>query len=342
MYRVIFSFKCGGLMKYHYVIEKIKQASIQHAPFAHIEIDDLFDPADFQEITSSPDIQIDAANDDAALFKSLFDRNYRIIDFPGCVSDYKKYIDWHKHKDASHLTNTSCEGYGVVLRLTDQVSGPIKELSNFLYSPEFIRCIAEKFGVDHDACKYDAGIQKYLDGYEISPHPDIRRKALTFMVNINPNPESEAEDHHTHYMQFIPDRSYIREFWAGNPKRVDTCWVPWNWCETLKQQTKNNSIVIFSPNSETLHGVKANYNHLTFQRTQLYGNLWHQDLQCDMQPQWEDLDLIHFAKSTQKTNPLFSFIKDHTPGPLREVARTAARSLRSRSGSAGTHTNRTY
>ena len=32
--------------------------------------------------------------------------------------------------------------------------------------------------------------------------------------------------------------------------------------KTVFQQVKNNSIVIFSPNNDTLHAVKANYNHL--------------------------------------------------------------------------------
>ena len=31
---------------------------------------------------------------------------------------------------------------------------------------------------------------------------------------------------------------------------------------------------MFKPSFDTLHAVKAKYNHLVFQRTQLYGNLW--------------------------------------------------------------------
>ena len=45
----------------------------------------------------------------------------------------------------------------------------------------------EKFGIEYQNCNIDGGIQKYLDGYELSPHPDIRLKAATFMVNINPD-----------------------------------------------------------------------------------------------------------------------------------------------------------
>ena len=41
-------------------------------------------------------------------------------------------------------------------------------------------------------------------------------------------------------------------------------------CETVKKQCRNNSIVIFAPNDDTLHAVKADYNHLKYQRTALW------------------------------------------------------------------------
>ena len=39
----------------------------------------------------------------------------------------------------------------------------------------------KKFNINTDSYRSDIGIQKFLDGYEISPHPDIRSKAITFM-----------------------------------------------------------------------------------------------------------------------------------------------------------------
>ena len=66
--------------------------------------------------------------------------------------------------------------------------------------------------------KYDGGIQKYLDGYEISPHPDIRRKAATFMVNVNPSRTIRKKmNHHTHYMKLTETRKYVQTLWEGNP-----------------------------------------------------------------------------------------------------------------------------
>lgn len=55
----------------------------------------------------------------------------------------------------------------------------------------------------------------------------------------------------------------------------DRGWVSWDWCETVLQQRANNSLVVFSPASDTLHAVRARYDHLWTQRTQCYGNLWY-------------------------------------------------------------------
>ncbi len=83
-------------------------------------------------------------------------------------------------------------------------------------------------------------------GYEISPHPDICQKALTYMVNVNPSEASETADHHTHYLKFRPEYKYVQAYWEGNLD-VNRCWVPWEWCESVKTQTANNSIFIFAP-----------------------------------------------------------------------------------------------
>ena len=55
------------------------------------------------------------------------------------------------------------------------------------------------------------------------------------------------------------------------------------------------SIVLFSPSNDTLHGVKADYNHLYTQRTQLYGNLWYKESSVDKTLEWEQLDLSNKA-----------------------------------------------
>ncbi len=39
--------------------------------------------------------------------------------------------------------------------------------------------------------------------------------------------------------------------------------------------SENNSMILFHPdnNPATMHAIRLNYNHLKYQRTQIYGNL---------------------------------------------------------------------
>lgn len=278
-------------MKLNYLLEKIKNAKFSDFPFKHIYIENFFDENDFQDIIKSSDISFLGIQNDETLIQSLIDGGYKIIKFPGCITNLNDYLKWRNNKDfngENNFLHTACEGFGMTLRLFDPIDSVISDIKSFIDSPEFNQTIAEKFSINFNECSVDTGIQKYLDGYEISPHPDIRRKAATFMVNINPTQESEQLDHHTHYLKFKESHMYVQKFWEGNPN-VERTWVPWNWCNTEFQQKKNNSIVIFTPGNDTMHGVKANYNHLLTQRTQLYGNIWYDKSDIDYKLDWEGL-----------------------------------------------------
>tara|TARA_E500000178_G_scaffold320538_1_gene343717 strand:- start:193 stop:726 length:534 start_codon:yes stop_codon:yes gene_type:complete len=152
-------------------------------------------------------------------------------------------------------------------------------------------------------CDTDFGLQKYLDGYEISPHPDIRKKALTFMINVNPNKRSEIENIHTHLLKFKPEYSYVSKFWQYNTE-IERDWVPWQWCTTEKLFSKNNSIIIFKPSDISLHAVRAEYEHYDFQRTQFYGNLWFNQDTSPEKFAWSELNLRKksFDKSSNNYN----------------------------------------
>ena len=138
---------------------------------------------------------------------------------------------------------------------------------------EFHRALRQKFGITKETTIISA-IQKNLTGYEISPHPDIRQKSLTYLLNINNNSEIEKLDCNTHLLEFKEPYKYIQEYWEKN-KGVNRCWIPWEWYDTIKKTSENNSMVIFKPddNPATLHAIRLNYDHLKYQRTQIYGNL---------------------------------------------------------------------
>lgn len=303
-------------MRFSYLLEKIQAAEFITAPFNHIQIDNFFSAADFAAIIAAPEISIVDLKSDDDLFEALIGRGYKIIDFPGCILDKNKYIQWHKErKSVNTITNSACEGFGMTLRLMQAQSTTISELNEFLNGRVFQEALAEKFGISLECVFYDAGIQKYLDGYEISPHPDTRRKALTYMVNVNPHPQSEAQDHHTHYLKLLPEFDYVKAYWDGHPEQ-DRCWLPWSWCQTEKIQRANNSIVIFSPDNSTMHAVKTQYDHLRSQRTQLYGNLWYHQTPAKSGPEWEDFVITPGAAKVELS--LKGRIKAAVPGPVME------------------------
>lgn len=284
-------------VSFDYLIDKILNADFSISPFKHVYIEDFFEKQHFDAIVNCSEISVGEASSDEDLFERLFKNNYKVVSFPGCTTDYREYIRKHSNGEALG-SHTACESAGVVVRLYPE-HGILKTLSEFIASERFNAAIAKKFQVNFQDCTIDGGIQKYLDGYEISPHPDIRRKAATFMVNINPHPDSEFHNHHTHYLRFKPEYQYIREFWESTPA-VDRQWVPWDWCDTCFMQTKNNSIVLFSPDNDTMHGVKAVYDHLKTQRTQLYGNLWYSEDERLYAPSWEKLKDKDFSVPKQR------------------------------------------
>ncbi len=278
---------------FKYLIDRINKAKIINHPYNHIILENFFSESHFNEILSSPEIISPKVNSDLDLINSLEDNGFKSINFPGSVTDKDNYIDWHSNKKKQNTEkklNSSTEGFGYVLRLYEENSPILKELKSFFSSTLFLEAIKSRFEINTSVI-YDGGIQKYLDGYEISPHPDIRKKAATWMVNINPSNNSENFDMHTLYMKFRSEREYVLKFWENNPD-IERAWVPWDWAETVFQQKSNNSIVIFSPNDKTLHAVKANYNHLLTQRTQIYGNLWFPDSNTKYGVKWENLDIL--------------------------------------------------
>jgi hypothetical protein len=305
-------------MQFQYLIDKINSAKFEDYPFSHIQINNLFNDNHLKQILAANEIAVPSVQSDEQLFSSLFEKGYKIINFPGCITDRDIYLKWHKDKSSNHTTNSACEGFGMTLRLMSPTSAIVSDLSEFMKGREFQEALAAKFGLDLGTVTYDTGIQKYLDGYEISPHPDIRRKALTYMVNINPDAQSEKQDHHTHYLTFRDEFKYVQAYWDGHLNE-DRCWVPWTWCETKKVQRENNSMVIFAPKNDTMHGVKTAYNHLNGQRTQMYGNLWYKEVKVQEGPAWEDLRIG--AKAPASSTTLKARVKAFVPASVKDLVK---------------------
>lgn len=300
---------------FQYLLEKLRDAKFLKEPFRHIYIENFFSDAHFESIISTWELTSPEASNDEDLFSGLVQKGFKPIEFPGCVSDIKKYASWRKNRYVLDH-NPACEGVGMALRLYQIQSDVLENLNRFIVSKEFNEAIAKKLGVIFEDCVVDGGIQKYLDGYEISPHPDVRRKAATYMININSSPASESLAFHTHYLKFKPEREYVQRFWQGNPD-IDRAWVPWSWADTVKLQTANNSIVLFSPADDTLHAVKAKYDHFLTQRTQLYGNLWFKNVSVDDTREWEQLDILGGVRKRSMTTK--SWLKAALPSRAQDL-----------------------
>jgi hypothetical protein len=259
------------MVEFNYIIDKINSSEFQEFPFKHIVLDDFLSKEHFDIITNCPEINLGISTSTSKLIQDIIKQGYNVQGFPGCTTNINKYLTSYETKNFN-VDNKLLGGFGMVFRLTTYKSSLLQKLVAFLNGPEFKKCLEQKFNITNPT-SVETGIQKYLDMYEISPHPDIRKKEATYMLNINPSSESEDMDIHTYLCSFKKDKEWIYDFWKTNTN-IDRCWVPWNWCNLETTTNKNNSIILFKPSNDTLHAVRLNYNHLITQRTQVYGNLW--------------------------------------------------------------------
>lgn len=285
--------------KFDYLAEKIISQPFAENPFQHLLIKNFLSTEHFEEIIGDKQIHFNPLPNQDALYENLIKEGYEIIkNFPGCIHDwneYKKNLAQNNHT----IKGNPVEGYGLVLRLQKIQNPLIQELITYLNGPTFKKALHEKFNIQEDT-SIITGVQKYLTGYEISPHPDWRMKALTYLLNLNQNNDIDSQEVHTHLLKFKPEYEWIAKFWQLNPK-VNCCWVPWDYCETVIKTNENNSIVLFKPsdNLPTLHAIKLNYNHLNFQRTQIYGNLIYKNI-----IPLKDINYSQLNRYKHKKNPL--------------------------------------
>lgn len=273
--------------KFEYLLEKILDAGFQTTPFKHIYIDDFLSQEHFEEITNASQILLPECSTDEEIINIIQQQGYEPVPFPGCTSNIDEYLEWRRGDKVYKHKRNLLEAVGISFRMMRYDNPVLKEIVDFLNTERFQQLVKKKFGAT-EPTYVETAIQKYMDGYEISPHPDIRKKCLTYMVNINPVDKSEDINYHTHYCTFKPEYDKVREYWRDNLD-WNTCWVPWDWCQTNYRQTQNNSIVMFRPSYDTLHAVKANYDHCKTQRTQIYGNLWYNKVKLKGGYQWDEL-----------------------------------------------------
>lgn len=168
---------------FDYLLEKISKSEISDAPFPHIEITDFLDNKHFEAIVNERQIALDSVSCAEDLPDSLDANGYEIVRFPGAITSKRQYLNWLEgvRDESVHATATpgqlriATEGFGIVYRLARYDSSILQELNEFFVSDRLKNLLVDKFTIRAEV-HVDAGIQKYLHGYEISPHPDIRSK----------------------------------------------------------------------------------------------------------------------------------------------------------------------
>ena len=283
--------------RFAYLLERVEDAPFETEPFPHLWLTEFLAAEDLEEVLQAPEVALPRSTGIDDLFDHLDEAGYERIDFPGCSASKDEYKRWLDEGSDFERRNPTCEAQGLAFRLAAPRTEAVVDLNGFFRSRELHDVLKRRFELTRDV-SMEGGVHKYLHGYEISPHPDIRKKALTWMLNVSPGPAPEQVEMHTRYMRFRPEWSYVSQYWRHNPT-AEMCWVPWDWCTTERKQTENNSVVFFSPRWDTLHGVRAHYDHLPAQRTQFYGNLWYEapDPPTTAMPDHEDLNIA--ASSTE-------------------------------------------
>lgn len=248
-------------MKLNYLLDKIQQADIQDKPFPHLEIKDFLQPAHLVLFTDNDQIHFPPVQNISQLTIELAKRNYKVQGFPGCTTKLKEYL-------YGVPKGKTVEGWGICYRLFKYKNSLLQKLMSFLNSEEWHNAIKRKFSIVADTTCFSA-IQKQLTGYEISPHPDIRAKCVTYLLNVNSAAYTGGD---TSLFRFKREHRHVYDFWGKN-EHLNRFWVPWDWCTAVKTIKENNTLLLFPTSNYSLHGIKLNYDHLIAQRTQIYGNL---------------------------------------------------------------------
>ena len=287
------------MSEFKYLSEKILAAEFNILPFKHLLIEDFLSADHLTMLVGDAQIHFDETESTEDLIHQLNRKGYKIQPFPGCTSDIGEYLHYYNAgKFPSGRKGTPIESYGITYRLASHHNPNIAALVDYMNGPEFKTTLETKFGITKRTNIITA-IQKNLSYYEISPHPDVREKALTYLLNVNKDESIDNEAIHTRLCVFKEEWDFVKEYWKNNPHK-NRCWVPWDWCETKFVTNKNNSIVLFAPALDTLHGVKMIYDHNKFQRTQLYGNLMGVE---KIAPPMNYKELLTVAEKRQKKEP---------------------------------------
>lgn len=269
------------MLNFDYLAQKILDAKFLYSPFKHLIINDFLSNEHFTQLTTHKQVKFDTFNTLNDVIETLIKAGYVSVSMPGGTSSIDEYIN-SLSTNNWNVDSNKMSGLGLVFKLQTTRDPFMSALLNYVNGASFHNSLRAKFALS-ESTALSAALHKYLTGYEISPHADSVKKAITMLVNVNTDSTCTNEHMHTQLLSFNDNRKYIGEFWKYNTQ-YDRDWLPWEWCKTEKIVNENNTAIIFSPSYNTLHGVKCKFDHLKYQRTLIYSNLFYTNVDVHNTP----------------------------------------------------------
>jgi hypothetical protein len=204
---------------FEYLGEKIQAASFREVPFAHLYIEQFLSDEHLNLLLSQKQISLSVHKTTIELINTLSSCGWEIQAFPGCTTSVHDYLKYYESNEWP-VDNKRVEGFGIAYELGRYDDNGVAQLIEYLNCPHFKNILENKFRI-HRPNKIHTAIHKYLSGYEISPHPDVRSKCLTYLININTDRRSEELPIHTHLLKFKDEKRFIYDFWKFNCRTLD-------------------------------------------------------------------------------------------------------------------------
>lgn len=266
---------------FDYVLKKIENAPIITDPYPHIIISNFLSDNDYDNLLYSHHIDIydksclhiPKVNTYNELKSKLQYAGWEPISYPGAVSG----------KTGSDLLNRPT-GKGLVYKLVDKKAdgenGIRTYLDMFLTRTDntlnntsvntFINTLLNKFKYANNIGWNVYEYNKDLNGYEISPHPDVSGKLVTYQLNLAPDNLLAEYNLATRLLKLRPEYTDEIEKLAKTRARP---WGLWEWFdETSSVPFIGNTFFAFPPTNDTYHAVKLEeYPEKIQQRTMIRG-----------------------------------------------------------------------
>jgi hypothetical protein len=250
-----------------HLLRRITEAPIEQDPFPHSVVHDCFPPDYYDDL----------------LAKMPARSSYTPAEYPG--------TGMFTARLGGNLTKDQTENHhGYFFRDPEKIP-VLSNVIHFLRHEDFSRALLQKFsapgsrgtGAAIPADKHVAfsngrkdfhcqfGLYKDSAGFEISPHPDIADKIVTFLFYLYPR--EAVTTCGTLLCRAKPgvDVSRLKTDYGESARKEGRAglWSGWEKFEGVKEVGQPNTLLVFAPNEISFHAVRM--SQATFDRTVLRG-----------------------------------------------------------------------